>query len=265
MRMVAIAVVFAMVAGSVLQAQQSASAASDTPKFRVALIKPADSVSRGWLYEMPGREYRASNTSAKNLIEWAYSVHSSQIIGLPDFAGAERFNIVGIPDVEGLPSWEQWNAMVMNLLTDRWQLRFHREQKELPVYAIQIGEGGPKLTKSAADPARPWSLGSRGGNLPAHNASMAEFASWLQRAALDRPVLDQTGLEGKWDFLLTWIRKGKDSANPAAALGLVSESNADTPSDLFTALQNQLGLKLTPTKAIVDLIIVDHVEKPTAN
>jgi uncharacterized protein (TIGR03435 family) len=265
MRLIAVIVVFAGVAGIVLQAQQSASAASDPPKFEMASIKPADPLARGWLYHMPGREYRATNTSTKNLIEWAYSVHSSQIIGAPDWTVADKFNIVGIPDVEGLPSQEQWNAMVKNLLADRWQLRFHREPKELPVYAIQIGEGAPKLAKSAADPSRPWSLGSRGSTLPAHNASMAEFASWLQRAALDRPVLDQTGLEGTWDFVLTWKKKGNDEVNLAAAPRLASESTPDAPADLSTAMQNQLGLKLVPAKAIIDLLIVDHIEKPTAN
>jgi uncharacterized protein (TIGR03435 family) len=123
---------------------------------------------------------------------------------------------------------------------------------------MQIGEGGQKLTRSAADPARPWSMPFRGGNLPARNASMAEFASWLERAVLDRPAIDQTGLEGKWDFVLTWTREGNDPRR-------LSESHLEGPADLFTAMQKQLGLKLVATKATVDVIIVDHVEKPTAN
>jgi uncharacterized protein (TIGR03435 family) len=264
MRTVAFIAVFAVVAGSMIEAQQSVSGDSNAPKFKVASIKPADPAARGWLYQMPGREYRASNTSAKNLIEWAYSVHPCQIIGAPDWIGADKFNIVAIPNMAGLPSWEQWNTMVKTLLADRWQLRFHREQKELPVYGIQIGEGGPKLTRSAADPARPWSMAFRSGTLPVRNASVAEFASWLQRAVLDRPVIDQTGLEGKWDFVLKWTRERNDRANMGTT-PQISESSADAPGDLFTAVENQLGLKLVATKAMVDVISVDHVEKPTAN
>ena len=205
---------------------------------------------------MPGREFRATNASASNLVEFVYGVHPRQITGAPDWFRADKFNIVGTPDREGLPSREQWLTVVKKLLADRWQLKFHREQKELPVYAIQIGKGGPKLTKSAGDPNAAGSFLFKGGTLTARNGS----------AVLDRPVIDQTGLDGKWDFVLTWTREGNQMAN----LGLeprpaVSDPNPYGPLDLVSAMQDELGLKLLSTKATVDVIAVDQVEKPSGN
>jgi uncharacterized protein (TIGR03435 family) len=240
-------------------------AADADPAFDVASIKPADPNARGRLYQMPGREFRAINASANNLIELVYGVHPKQIVGAPAWMETDKYNIVGTPDKEGFPSREQWMTMVKKLLADRFQLQFHREQKELPIYAIQIGKNGPKLTKSESDPHGPQSLAFRGGNLPARNASMAEFAAALQRAVLDRPVIDQTGLEGKWDFVLKWTPDGNQFANLGGPPRTFPDGYPDDTPDLVTAMQNQLGLKLIATKAMVDVIVVDRAEKPGAN
>jgi uncharacterized protein (TIGR03435 family) len=193
-------------------------------------------------------------------------VHARQIVGGPAWLETDNFDIIAKPDAEGLPDRKQWRLMVEKMLADRWQLKFHHEQKELPVYAIQVGKNGTRLTQSAGDPnGGPSLLFRKLGELPARNASMAESASAMQTAVLDRPVVDQTGLQGKWDFLLTWTPDGNQFAAMGAAPSPVSDPNPDAPPDLVTAMQNQLGLKLTSTKAMVDVLVIDHVEKPTGN
>jgi uncharacterized protein (TIGR03435 family) len=236
------------------------------PTFDVVSIKPADPDARGRRQQNVGREWHATNHSASSLIELSYGVQTRQIVGAPAWTETDKYNIVATPDLEGLPNPAQVRTMIAKMLADRFQLKFHREKKELPVYAIQVGKNGPKLTKSAGDPNAGYSLIYNGGNLPARNATMADFASSLQRSVLDRPVVDQTGLEGKWDFLLTWTREG----NQMAALGAVpaplsDNPNPDGPPDLVTAMRDQLGLNLISSKAMVELIVIDHIEKPAAN
>jgi uncharacterized protein (TIGR03435 family) len=178
-------------------------AADADPAFEAASIKPSDPAARGRLIQTRG-EFRAVNAPTSVLMEWTWTLHARQIVGAPDWLDVDKYDIVAKPDAEGLPSREQWTTMVRKLLADRFKLTYHREKRELPVYAIQIGKNGPKLTKSAGDPnGGPSLLFRRLGELPARNASMAEFASVMQTAVLDRPVIDQTGLEGKWDFVLT--------------------------------------------------------------
>jgi uncharacterized protein (TIGR03435 family) len=150
-------------------------------------------------------------------------------------------------------------------MADRFQLTFHHEKKELSVYALVVAKGGPKITKSDGNPNGPPALLFRGlGKLPARNTTMADFASVMQRAVLDRPVVDQTGIEGRYDFVLDWT----PDETQFASLGGVPPGlgdKADAPPDLFTAIQQQAGLKLEPTKALVDVMVVDKVEKSSAN
>ena len=154
--------------------------------------------------------------------------------------------------------------MLHKLLADRFQLKFHQEKKDLSVFAIVVGKGGPKLTKSEGDPNGGASLFFTGlGVLPARNASIAEFAAAMQAAVVDRPVVDQTGLSGKWDFTLKWT----PDESQFAGMGVRVPAPADdaAPPDLYTAIQQQLGLKLESTKASTEVFVVERVEKPSEN
>jgi uncharacterized protein (TIGR03435 family) len=155
--------------------------------------------------------------------------------------------------------------MVQKLLTDRFKLTFHREKKELAVYAITVAKGGPKLTKSEGDPNGLPGLFFRGlGNLPAINATMTDFAGVMQGAVLDRPVVDQSGLTGRWDFTLTWTPDEFQFGGAAARMPPPANNGA-APPDLFTAFQEQLGLKLESTKAPAEVLVIDSVSKPSEN
>ncbi len=234
------------------------------PVFEVATIKPSKPDTPGKAFRMNGREFTTLNTTVNDLIKFAFGIHVRQIIGGPAWLETEKYDLLGTPDVEGQPNHDQVRNMLQKLLADRFKLVFHREKKELSVYAIVIAKGGPKLTKSESDSTLP-GLFFRGlGNLPARNATIGEFAGVMQSVVLDKPVVDQTGLSGRFDFTLKWTPDEFQFAD----LGGRPPAPADTPDappDLFTAMQQQLGLKLESTKAPADVIVIDHIEKPSEN
>lgn len=162
----------------------------------------------------------------------------------------------------------QLRMMVQKLLADRFQLTFHRDKKELSVYAITVAKNGVKITRDEDDPTglpRFGGWGVRGLNV--RNATLAEFADWLQADTLDKPVVDQTGLtSARYDFMLKWTPDASQSqiGGPAPDVPPPAD-NTDAPPDIFAAFQQQLGLKLESTKAPVDVLVIDHVEKPSAN
>jgi len=240
------------------------------PEFEVATIKPSKTEERFSLLVNRSGMLNTTSTSVYDLIKFAYDVHPKQITGGPAWLESDKFDVSGKPDTAGIPSINQLKAMVQKLLADRFALKFHREPKELSVWAIVVAKGGAKIAKAEASPT---SLPGFGGppqlGFRVMNSTMAEFASVMQANFLEQPVVDQTELgETKYTFTLKWT---PDAAQRALAGGAGPQPNlpavpdADAPPDLFSAFQQQLGLKLQNTKAPVDVIVVDHVEKPTEN
>src|SRR5262249_17228190 len=151
-------------------------------------------------------------------------------------------------------------------LTDRFQLSFHRDKRELSVYAITVDKAGSKLIKSTADPNGLPGLGLRAlGNLVVRNANMSDFCNLLQSVVLDRPVVDQTGLSGRFDFTLFWTPDDFQFGGGGAGGAPPQTENGTNAPDLFTAFKEQLGLKLDSTKAPAEVFVIDKVEKPSAN
>lgn len=239
--------------------------ASNAPMaFEVATIKPSKPGAQGKGITMRGpRQFATFNTSLNDLITFAYGVHVKQITGGPAWLDSDFYDISAEPEAEGTPNRKQLEAMLQKLLTDRFKLTFHREKKELSVYAIVLGKSGSKLTKSQGDPNGLPGLGFRGlGQMMAVNSNMDDFAGLMQSIVLDRPVVDQTGLTGRFDFQLKWT---PDASQFNGRGGLAKHDEADAPPDLFTAIQEQLGLQLKSVKAPVDVLVIDRVEKPTEN
>src|SRR5215471_18408704 len=172
-------------------------AANANPTFEVATIKPSDPARPGKLLTVRGRDVVTINTTVNDLITMAYNLHVKQVTGGPSWLDSEKYDLTGRPDVPGQPSVAQLKTLLQKLLTDRFQLKFHREQKELAVYAITVAKTGIKIAKSEADPnglpglffggAGP----GGGGNFNVRNATLAEVASTLQGSVLDKPVVDQ--------------------------------------------------------------------------
>jgi uncharacterized protein (TIGR03435 family) len=240
-------------------------AANANPVFEVVTIKPSDPERPGRAFLVQGRQFSTINTTLSNLICYAYGLHPRQLIGLPDWAEKDKYDLTALPDGVGQPSLNQWKIMFQKMLADRFKLSFHHDNKELSVYAITVGKNGPKLTKSDGDPNGLPGLFFRGlGVLPAQNATIADFAGVMQSAVLDKPVVDQTGITGRYDFMLTWTPDESQFGGMGVRVSPPAD-NATAPPDLYTAIQEQLGLKITATKAPVDVLVIDHVEKPSPN
>jgi uncharacterized protein (TIGR03435 family) len=233
------------------------------PAFEVATVKPSNPDERRRGFRVQGREFSSINMSVSDLITFAYGIHLRQIVDAPDWIEKERYDLLGKPDVEGQPNNRQTQALIQKLLADRFSLKFHREKRELSVYAIVVGKAGAKLTKSEFDPKGDPAMLSMGpATLYAKNATIADFAGLLLRGILDRPVLDQTGLTGRCDFGLSW--------RPEVPLGGIGKNapppgDKDALQDIYTAIQQQLGLRLEATKTPTEVIVVDHLEKPSEN
>ncbi len=240
--------------------------AADAPAvFEVATIKPSNPNQPGKLFTVKGRQVLTINTTLADLITFAYGLHAAQLEGGPSWMSSDKYDVTGQPEAPGIPNQEQLRAMMRQMLTDRFQLAFHRETKEQSVYAIVRGDGEPKLARNDSNPDGLPGLLFRGlGILPAVNATMADLAGVMQAAVLDRPVVDRTGLEGKYDFTLRWT----PDESQFAGLGVRVPPPTDGPNappGLFTAFQEQLGLKLESTRAPAEVLVIDSVERPSEN
>jgi uncharacterized protein (TIGR03435 family) len=234
--------------------------------FEVATIKPVDPEEKAGRYIiMQGTDrFVVKYYTLKLLIAAAYDLTPQAISGGPAWLTSDHYDILAKTPGEVLPSRPEQMAMLRTLLADRFKLTFHREQKEFSLYTLNVAKGGPKLKPSTApadDPAKLIStVYPQRILLPAHNATMGEFASLMQRAILDRPVVDKTGLTAKYDFDLEWAPDNSQFGGEVAA------ATADAPSaPFFTAIQQQLGLKLEATKGPIAALVVDKVERPSAD
>jgi uncharacterized protein (TIGR03435 family) len=238
-------------------------AANADPAFEVATIKPSKPDEPGKMLTIRGEEFKTINFSLGELISFAYELHTKQLIDAPAWVDDQKFDIDAKPDTPGTPNDAQLKTMVKKLLADRFQLKFHDEKKVLSVYALEPGKS-PQLKKADPDAgALPgfW-FGGGLGKLNVSNATMLEFTHFLQSAVLDRPVVDQTGLTGRWDFTLNWT---PDESQFGGIKLPPPADKADAPPPLFTAIQEQDGLKLEPTRAEVAVMVIDKVEKPSDN
>jgi len=242
---------------------------SQTPiEFEVASIKKADPDTRGRYIRMQtAHQFLAHNHALKTLIAAAYDVSPQAISGGPSWVESEHYEILAKAPGDRRPNLNEQMAMLRALLADRFKLAIHRERKEMPIYALTVAKGGSKVKVSTispdATPEGPPALAfvvSSVMRLPARYASMDEFASLLQRSALERPVVDQTGLTGRYDFDLEFT---VDETLFGGALG----NGPDNPTapGLFAALQEQLGLKLEATRGPVSTIVIDHAEQASEN
>jgi len=254
---------------------QSQAGASPTPgaplTFEVASIKPANPDARGMTWDlMPGGGFRATNVRMRHLIEFAYNVDRFQISGAPGWFESQGFDLLAKPPQSAEAnagtrqlSNDQRNQVrqrLQALLAQRFQLVIHRETKEMPVYTLVVAKNGPKLKESTKER----DMGGMPGKLSAQGTPMDGLAAYLT-GMLKRIVLDRTGLKGTYDFNLEW------TPDPGG-LGKLEEEKAGgaSPPDpsgpsIFTAIQQQLGLKLESQKGPVEIIVIDRAEKPSAN
>jgi uncharacterized protein (TIGR03435 family) len=228
------------------------------PAFDVATVKLPGPREPLDIRTSPGGRLTVTNLRLKDVISQAYGVKYYQISGGPAWLDTERFDIEA--KAEGDPSHDLMMRMLQTLLEDRFQLKVHREMKEGAVYTLTVSRGGSKLTEAAplkdGERANVYSGRTGSGNAPAisywkqgRRASMAMLATALEET-LHRPVQDQTGIKGDFDFKFEYAA---DETNPG-----------EFPS-LFTAIQEQLGLRLESAKGPVEMLVVERAEKPSGN
>lgn len=241
-------------------------AADADPSFEVATIKPSKPDAQGIGLNSRGREFLTRNMTMAFLIEFAYDIQEKQLVGAPDWLNKDRFDMTGVPDKEGQPTAAQFKIMVRKLLTDRLQLKFHYEKKELSVYTINISKTGSKIEKSDA-PVQIPGMGFRpapgGITMTIRNGTMGETAGFLQQLVFDRPVVDQTGLQGRWNIDVTFAPDDSQFHTAFRPPPITPSDNA--PANFFTAIQEQAGLKVEPAKVPTDVLVIDRVEKPSEN
>ncbi|MDP9050428.1 MAG: TIGR03435 family protein [Acidobacteriota bacterium] len=259
--------VFAIAASTPLALAQTAAtaptpAAAPAPAYDVMTIKPNNSASGGTDIDSDDGRFTATNVSLKLLLEEAYDIKQDLITGLSGPIESAHFDIsakISEPDQDALKKLtpQQQRKLLLPLLIERFQLKTHVETKVLPVYELVLLPGGPKFK-----PSTDQTEGNNGdtsvhgtrihADLTAKAVPMSAFARSIA-GFVHRTVLDKTGLKGNFDLTLQW----SNDENP--------DSGAEQAPSIFTALQEQLGLKLQPAKGPVETLVVDHAAMPTDN
>ena len=234
-----------------------ASVRQEDPKSNVNYNNPAFRVVPT---VFPSNRLTMRHTNLRSLISECYGVKSQYIVGGPDWLDQQRYDIDAKVEGKALLTREQMRPMLRNLLEERFHLKTHPGQKIVPGYALTIAKGGPRLPPNRGAPF----LGMEGGyTMKWQNVSMERFAQALEKAA-GGPVIDRTGIKGTYDFDLKFGPHGPASDDPVFA-HIPENLYANLP-DIFTAVQEKLGLKLVPEKISMDTLVIEHVErKPTEN
>ena len=308
----AVAIAAPLVFGLARQNETQPTAESSRPTFEVASIKPNKSGTRMVrIGNTPGR-FTANNVTVKMLVEFAYNIKDPQLSGGPGWIDSERFDVDAKTDepgdapgssltagagpntkalargVDPLGMNERRRLMVQSLLADRFKLTLDRQTKDLPIYELVVGKGGPKFKETTLPPFDPNApppsgppqpgqppmrhgimMGIGRGQFNMNGGSMAQFANALSER-VGRTVVDKTGLTGEYDLTLQWTpdendpntRSGGPDGRPPADAPPPPDPNGPT---LFTALQEQLGLKLESTKGPVETFVIKSIEQPSEN
>jgi uncharacterized protein (TIGR03435 family) len=236
------------------------------PKFDVVTVKPSDPNGRGKLFTFQGSHAKTIGTNLNDLITFAYGLHAKQIVDGPAWFGTDKFDVDGVPDVPGRPGNNQLKLLMQDVLTQRFGLVFHKEERQLSVYELTVAKGGPKMTVTADAPDTNRNFLYRGlGDLRVSNSTMKDFCDGMQGSAMDKPVVDHTGLTDRYDFQLKWTPDDSQFAQFGPRPPQKESDDPNAPPSLSTALQEQLGLKMEPTRASATVFVITHVEKPSAN
>jgi len=233
-------------------------------QFEVASVKPSNSEDRRPFFDFQNAgQFRAANVTVRRLIQTAYRIKDYQISGGPSWLGSDLYDVTAKPETP--PTQEQLMLMIQSLLAERFQLVLRRDSKEMPVYGLVVTKNGPKL--KAGDESAPKIIRVRRGLLTAPQGNMPMLADQLSNV-LGRAVIDRTGLSGRYDLKLEWVPDEYQVAM-FGAMGVPEGFGAPPPDwhgpTLFTALEEQLGLRLESQKGSVEMFAIEHIERPSAN
>ena len=257
----------AALGGLFLASAQSQSAGGKALSFEVASIKPNRSGARNSGFKrFIGGQLDATNITLKMLIAFAYDTPEDRILQGPAWIESERYDILAKPDQAMDQPNDRSIATIklrtQTLLADRFKLTLNKESRQLPIFRLLVDKGGPKhlLPPKGATP----DLFTNGRHVTCQAASMAFFAKNFLAGQVGGPVFDETGIEGKFDFSMNW---SPADIQPGKPIDAGDERNAPDPMapSLFTALREQLGLRLEAGKGPVEVLVIGHAEKPSEN
>lgn len=243
-------------------AQPPASPIRPTLAFEVASIHPHQGpLSRIMDFSSSGPRVRIEGYNLRALVMEAYNLRNFQVsMSMPGIKDDEQqdtnYDIVAIAPEGTAPTREEFRRMLQTLLADRFQLKAHMEKKPMPVYALVVGKGGPKLAPPSETGHALHGVDGRNQFLETDSVTMNDLADYIVGSFMpDRPVIDRTGLTGTYKLRI--------EATPEWRIN----RNDPQPGDLsiFDAIQEQLGLKLEPSTAPVDILVVDSAQKPSEN
>jgi uncharacterized protein (TIGR03435 family) len=241
----------AVLLSPLMSAAQSAGEVS----IEVAVVKPHPAAVIHNNFSFVKNRFELEDQPLLKLIAFAYTLNPRQIAGASGWVADDHWDMSGKTSLLEDATLPQEQQIIRQLLLERFRLQFHKEKRELPSYALRVLKEPPKLEVAADPAAQPleWTQGEdwiRTENY--RSCTMADFLL-IKQLFMDRPLVDQTGLSGRYDFKLTYSYGDAPSTGP------------DAPPAMFTAIKEQLGLKFEPVKASVDVMVIDHIEKPTAN
>ena len=230
--------------------------------FEVATVKPVETDAKaGRMFRMSGNHrWVATNFTLQSLIALGYDMNPRTISGGPAWIESQHFNIEAVVPGDVAPTRLEQMRMLRALLVDRFGLKFHRQDKEMAIYALTVAKSGSKLKTAAEPDDQPKIVGIVYPDrieVPARSVTMDDFVAMLQRATLDRPTVNRTGLTGKYDFNLHFAQ---DETQYGGEVPKAPDDAQSPP--LFTAVQEQLGLRLEATRGTVSTLVVDEAVKP---
>jgi uncharacterized protein (TIGR03435 family) len=239
--------------------------AQKPPAFDVASVKLSTSFTGGFSMGTKNGRLTATNVPVKTLILKGFHAKDFQVTGGPGWLETERYDVVAKTENTSIGDNDLW-LLLQPLLEERFRLRFHKETKQMPVYSLVVAKGGSKLKRHTGDDEPTMSGRMSGGkaSLACTNTSMARLADALGEHT-DRLVLDDTRLKGSYDFKLDWSQDHPGEPASVSMLNGLEEGLGLTGPSIFTAVQEQLGLKLEPAKGPVQIIVIDGADKASGN
>jgi uncharacterized protein (TIGR03435 family) len=284
---VSAALAYASLAAQPSSAQSAQTTSAQRLAFEVASVKRNTSGDQGSGISGPrAGSFTSTNVPLDRLVAWAFGVRDDQLIGLPTWTHGERYNVVAKYPNNETPSPDRLQLMVQTLLADRFGVKTHKESREGPTYSLVVARGdgrlGPKLKPITIDcqeyirsriAAGQMVMATGRGDAPTctgvtsnrfikmSGRPIAILATALA-AQVARPVIDKTGLTGNFEINVEW---SPNLAAPTPSDSALQTAAVDDGVSLFTALEEQLGLKLEPSRGAVDVLVIDHVERPTAD
>jgi uncharacterized protein (TIGR03435 family) len=278
-------------------ASPSTEASPDLPKYDVATIKPTTASDGRRMFMFTPDGVSLAGVPVQMMLKEAFGLEDDHIIGAPGWTRTNRYDLQAKVAPEDAPKltalkFEQRRAMFLPLLVERFNLKYHHETRELSGYSLVVAKGGPKMKPSEVPPPTPDAKPPEPGASPkpgdpgaarpqqrrmlrlmgrGHLESEGTNAETLARVLSDqlgRTVVDKTGLTGNYDFTLQWTPDDAPPPTPGGADGGAPHNDNATDAvgpSLFTAVQEQLGLKLESSKGTADVIVIDHIDLPTEN